>query len=401
MDCETRELIKCLASKADVSCVQDMNKMHKKEKILKQHAYEIWEGKDGKWYTYLPDKEKGRKLKKRISKEKIEEDIVNYYLKKIENPTIEEVFTNWLSQKIERSEITKATSDRYIREFNTHFKEFGKKNICDVSEDEIESFMLSTLHKNQMTSKAYSNFRTLICGIFRYAKNKKYISYSIKTIVGDMDISRKSYRKNIKRDEEQVFMEDELPKFIDYLKDNADIINKGLLLASITGIRVGELAALKREDVSNTTIYVHRTEISYKDENGKNVYVVRDKPKTDAANREIIISQKYAELIECLKTASSEDFLFSVNGKRIKTYQFRNRLRSICKKLNIVNKSPHKIRKTYATILLDAGAQDSFVKEQMGHADIMTTRQCYYSNRKRNTEKQQIINNIFNQYSFI
>lgn len=47
----------------DLSCVQEQIEMNKRKELLEKHPYKIWEGKDGKWYTYLPDGE-GRKLKK-------------------------------------------------------------------------------------------------------------------------------------------------------------------------------------------------------------------------------------------------------------------------------------------------------------------------------------------------
>ena len=46
----------------DMSYVQDVYEMNKRQEMLKEHPYKIWKGKCGKWYTYLPDKEKGRKL---------------------------------------------------------------------------------------------------------------------------------------------------------------------------------------------------------------------------------------------------------------------------------------------------------------------------------------------------
>ena len=51
----------------DTTYVQDMIEMQKRKEILEKHQYSIWEGKNGKWYTYLPDEEKnrGKVLKKR------------------------------------------------------------------------------------------------------------------------------------------------------------------------------------------------------------------------------------------------------------------------------------------------------------------------------------------------
>ena len=49
----------------DLHDVQDSMEAMKREEVLKKHQYKIWQGKDGKWYTYLPDDRKGRVLKKK------------------------------------------------------------------------------------------------------------------------------------------------------------------------------------------------------------------------------------------------------------------------------------------------------------------------------------------------
>ena len=41
--------------------VQDSMEAMKREELLKKHQYKIWQGKDGKWYTYLPDESKTQK----------------------------------------------------------------------------------------------------------------------------------------------------------------------------------------------------------------------------------------------------------------------------------------------------------------------------------------------------
>jgi hypothetical protein len=45
----------------DLSYVQEQIEMKKRKDLLKRHSYKIYQGKDGKWYTYLPDENKGRK----------------------------------------------------------------------------------------------------------------------------------------------------------------------------------------------------------------------------------------------------------------------------------------------------------------------------------------------------
>ena len=60
----------------DLSYVQEQVEMNRRKLLLSKHPYSIWKGNDGKWYTYLPNVEKGRILKKRTSEKAIEDLIV-------------------------------------------------------------------------------------------------------------------------------------------------------------------------------------------------------------------------------------------------------------------------------------------------------------------------------------
>ena len=65
-----------------------------------------------------------------------------------------------------------------------------------------------------------------------------------------MEISRKAFRRNQQPDEALVFSEEETDQIIQYIiSSQLDLINLGLLLAFKTGVRPGELAALKKEDL--------------------------------------------------------------------------------------------------------------------------------------------------------
>lgn len=98
------------------NCMEDM----KKEELLKQHPYEIWQSKDGKWYTYLPAQGGGRVLKKRKSKKDLERIIIDYYKNKKEI-LLRDIFKEWSSQKLEYGEIQKQTFDRYTTDFHRFF----------------------------------------------------------------------------------------------------------------------------------------------------------------------------------------------------------------------------------------------------------------------------------------
>ena len=50
---------------------------------------------------------------------------------------------------------------------------------------------MAALHEQKLTAKGYSNLSTLIYGVFKRAKKKKYINFSIIEVVADMEISRR------------------------------------------------------------------------------------------------------------------------------------------------------------------------------------------------------------------
>ncbi|MGN1231526.1 MAG: tyrosine-type recombinase/integrase, partial [Anaerotignum sp.] len=120
-----------------------------------------------------------------------------------------------------------------------------------------------------------------------------------------------------------------------------------------------------------------------------------DFPKTEAGVRTVLVPPDYSWLMDRIRLQNPfGDYIFVENGKHLTTNTFRTRLRSICKKLDIVNKSPHKIRKTYGTILLDNNIDEKFITGQMGHTNILCTEQHYHRNRKTINQKAALLGSI-------
>ena len=251
------------------------------------------------------------------------------------------------------------------------------------------------IKKYQMTVKNFSNFRIIMYGVFKRAKKKKYINFSITEIMEDMEISKRSFKKVIRVASDQIYDPQEKNLIESYLENHKDIYNLGLLLIFKTGLRIGELSTIKIEEIDNYTIPINRTEIRYKDDNGKSCYDIKEFPKSEAGLRYAILPEKYKWILDEIMATNPKEYLFENNGKRIRTYSFRKRLDLICKsKLNIPSKSPHKIRKTYGTILLDGKIRELTILETMGHADIAVTKEHYYFNRTNIEDKRRELDSI-------
>ena len=157
-------------------------------------------------------------------------------------------------------------------------------------------------------------------------------------------------------------------------------------------LRVGELSSLKPTDIDGQIIQVQRTEVKYRDENRKWKIEVRDDTKTEAGDRELIIPTCAKDIWnKIIELNPNGEYLFENHGKRIRGNTFNKRLATICDKLNIPRRSMHKIRKTYATTLIDKKVSESFIQEQMGHSDISTTRKLYYFSNEFEEEKYKQI----------
>ena len=156
-----------------------------------------------------------------------------------------------------------------------------------------------------------------------------------------------------------------------------------------------ELVALKWCDVVDNSIKIRRTEISYKGSDGKNIYEIREYPKTEAGIRTVYVPSEFSSILKRLKLISrSEEYVFWLGNKNIKTLQVRKRLYVLCDRLDIKRKSPHKLRKTYVSILLDNGVDKRLVQDVAGHTQISTSEMNYHRNRKSDIKKGEILSNL-------
>lgn len=379
----------------DLQQIRVMVEMKKNRELLDQHPYAIYEGKNGKYYTYLPDKERGRIRRQRNTKQEIEQVIIEYQRQKIDNPTIQEVFEEWNNYRVEIQDISQATHLRNTQIFNRHYGEIRNRKIKSITPEELEEFLERQIPKYNLTAKGFNNLKTVTRGFFKRAKKKKLIDFNIEYVFSELDFSDRKFKRIVKEDYEEVFDEAETDLVMEYLCQNLDLRNLGILLMFVTGIRVGELVALKHTDFEENCLKIRRTEIRYQKEKGKNIYEVRESPKTDAGVRSVAIPPDFAWIPKRLRMINPfGEYIFMENGKRFTTNIIRRRLSRICKTLNIYPKSPHKIRKTYGTILLDSGMDIRFITDQMGHSDILCTEVHYHRNRKTAEKKVEMLGGI-------
>ena len=371
-------------------------KMTNRRKYLEKHAYSVYQGSDGLWYTYLPgDSGKRRKIKRR-TRESIEDEIIEYYRSEEENPTLEEVFEEWQDRQKELSKIRMSTITRYRTDFDRYFVRFKNTRIKSVTPEMVSDFLEEQLAMHRLTSRAFSNLKIITRGLLKRAKRRKLINFNVESVFQELDVSEHEFRKDIKPDGEEIFFDDEFDRILEYCHEHRDDERcLGVALMFVSGIRVGELVCLRHEDIGEGSVYVHRTEMYYK-EGDEHRYEIEDYPKTPAGVRRVIVPDTYGWVTEGLKAANpGREFIFySQRGKRLHTDGIRRKQYEICRKLGIPVRSPHKARKTYGTILLQSRIDEKLIQKQMGHTDISCTKNYYYRDRNDETKKRDAINSI-------
>ncbi len=387
----------CENGMIDFDIIRQQMELSDRKKYLEKHLYSIWQSKDKYLYTYLPDElsKKGRKLIKKKNLRSLENAIISYYRAQEIDPYVKDVFEAWVQQKLDYGEVKKQTYDRYRNDFKRFFKgtEFYYKRIGSITEDMLEDFIKKTIYEQKLTKRSFGNLKIIILGTFKYAKKRKYTQISITNFIGDLEISRNSLQKRIFTDEESVFTDEEIEKSISYIKKGkSSILDLGILLAIETGVRVGELSTLKPTDLNDHVLNVSRTEERFKDENGHNAYGVREFTKGRDGSRKVVVTDRAVSIITSIRHMNPfGEYLFMKDGERVKAQCFSRRLERVCNNVGIIPRSMHKIRKTYATRLINKGVDEKLIIKQMGHTDFSTTRNYYYFNNRTEEEAQKIL----------
>ena len=191
--------------KAGILSLTDMQEqidMTKKQVLdLHKKMYNYWQGKNGKWYSYLPkegvDKPKGKQIES-ISQEKLDNRIVEYYVnaekekKDQENscPTFLEVYYMWL--KVKDLELDDNSIYKYNTDCKRFFKgtEFTETPINQINENTIRRFILETIKELELCKETCRKFYGYIKNVIRYARNLKILVENTIDLIEAIDISK-------------------------------------------------------------------------------------------------------------------------------------------------------------------------------------------------------------------
>ncbi len=254
----------------------------------------------------------------------------------------------------------KNLSKNTIKSYKDDLVEFasfsGKKDIDLTKTDDVKKFI--NYLSNKFSPKSHSRKLSSLKNFFNYLFDLKIIEINP---VNNFDFPKipKSLPKFLSEEEIKILLD----------KTYKDSSYKGLRMSTMleilyaTGVRISELIKIKKGDINDDL-----SSILIKGKGG----VFRVVP---LFGRAIVTLKKYLKSQEKIKLRNS--FLFPSSSKdgHITRHRFFQMIKELAVNCNISQKkvSPHVIRHSFASHLLERGVDLRIIQESLGHKDISTT----------------------------
>lgn len=169
-----------------------------------------------------------------------------------------------------------------------------------------------------------------------------------------------------------------------HLRSMPDNSNAGILLCLYTGIRLGEVCALRWSDIDweKHILRIRKTVLRLprgSDDSEGKTRLTLTKPKTKSAEREIPLPSALWEYLGRIAKCQNENayILTGQVGRFMdpRTYQYR--FQSLLKRLRIEPVCFHSLRHTFATQSIQCGIDVKSLSEILGHATVEMTLKRY------------------------
>lgn len=265
-------------------------------------------------------------------------------------------FIKYLDIEKNYSEYTILNYERDLKEFLIFLDRECISSYVDIDYKVLRLY-LNEMFDKKYSSKTISRHLSSLRTFFKYLSREEIISFNPMVLI--------SNPKEEKR----------LPSYLNYqqledildIPDTNDVI--GLRDASIlellysTGIRVGELVKIKIYDIDFS-----ENRIKILGKGSKERYVLFGTKCSELIKR--YIKESRPQLVK-----GSSDYLYlNTRGTPISIRTTENMVNNIVKKSAIkFNVTPHTLRHTFATHMLDNGSDLNSVKELLGHENLNTT----------------------------
>ena len=283
--------------------------------------------------------------------------------------TIREIAEAWKEYK--RPYVKQSTMAAYVLILENHvLPEFGDND--SLHEHDVQAFVLKKI-EHGLSAKSVKDILIVLKMVMKFGVKNEWMNHY------EWDIK---FPVNSQPKELEVLSVANHKKILDYVQHNFTFMSLGIYISLSTGLRIGEICALKWSDinVADGKITVQRTieRIYMVEGEKKHTQLVINTPKTVNSCREIPISKELLAMIKPMKKVVNADFYVLTNeDKPTEPRTYRNYYNRLMEKLDIPKLKYHGLRHSFATRCIEAGCDYKTVSVLLGHSNISTTLNLY------------------------
>lgn len=239
---------------------------------------------------------------------------------------------------------------------------------------DIQQYIRALVERGYSMSTIKKQYALLV-GYLKFALSQGIIQ---RPIYLDVKLPAKSIVKKQPRDVETYSEEEQKALMAIFSKLN-DVAYGAAILMMEAGLRVGEVLALKWEDIlwKRRAIRIRKTMVLTLDRE----WLVQPEPKSDSSNRIVPLSDVAYKTLEALEWKRPERSFIFYDQRKLDypmTYeQLRWRLKKACDKARVEYRGDHIFRHTFASNCYHKGCDVKILSKLLGHADVGITYNVY------------------------
>lgn len=261
--------------------------------------------------------------------------------------TIREIAAAWKEYK--RPYVKQSTMAAYVLILENHIlPTFGEDN--SLPEQSVQAFVLHKIESG-LSTKSVKDILIVLKMVMKFGVKKEWMTYY------EWDIKYPPSSENKVLD---VLSVTNHRKILNHIQSHFTFMGLGIYISLSTGLRIGEICALKWSDINVTDgiLTVNRTieRIYIIEGEKKHTELVINTPKTKNSCREIPMNKELLGMLKPLKKVVNDDYYILTNDERpTEPRTYRNYYKRLMEKLDIPKLKYHGLRHSFATRCIEVG----------------------------------------------
>ena len=298
------------------------------------------------------------------------------------NMTLPEAVELFFTEREQKQKLKESTVSRYRYMVRRYIQpQLGAAQLYTLTEERVAAFY-QRLQGQGLSPKSARDAGVLLRAILRTATKRGCFCTGINA---ELPVCKKR--------QVEIFTEPEILRLAHHIVDEPDLTGLGVLLALNSGLRLGELCALRWSDIDLHAGFLRvEREVQRLYEKGCTKLIVQP-PKSESSLRRIPLPADILSLLAAHKPKTAGSVcLLTGTAAPLEPRTMQNRYRALLKRAGVPYRNFHALRHTYATRCIEQNVDVKSVSEMLGHSDVRITLQTYVHVSLRH--KQQAVQSI-------